>query len=115
MRTEQDTDPEWQLPKGDLSLPRDEVHIWRASLDQPQILADFEALLAPDERQRAARLRLKKDRDRFVIARGVLRILLGRYLHRNPADLAFSYSLHGKPFLDITSSGDLRFNLSHSH
>lgn len=29
MRTEQDTDPVWQLPAGELSLPRDEVHVWQ--------------------------------------------------------------------------------------
>jgi len=115
MRTEQETDPVWQRPPAELWLPRDEVHVWRVILDQPQRLGEFEALLAPDERRRAARLRLKEDRDRFVIARGLLRRLVGNYLNLNPADLAFRYSAHGKPSLDIPLSGDLRFNLSHSH
>jgi len=115
MRTEQETDTVWQLPTAELWLPRDEVHVWRVSLDQPQRLAELEALLAPDERQRAARLRFKEDRDHFVIARGSLRRLLGKYLNLNPADLDFSYSAYGKPLLDISLSGDLRFNLSHSH
>src|ERR1700722_9480355 len=55
------------------------------------------------------------DRNRFVVARGVLRELLGRYLQQSPESLAFSYGPHGKPALsgEYASSG-LWFNLSHS-
>jgi 4'-phosphopantetheinyl transferase len=115
MRSGEDAQTIWQSPTTELSLPRDEVHVWRARLDQPQRLAAFSALLASDEQARAARYRFAKDRDHFIIARGLLRTLLGRYLRLNPADISFRYSAFGKPSLTSPDATDLRFNLSHSH
>jgi 4'-phosphopantetheinyl transferase len=72
-------------------------------------------LLSADERERAARFCFDKHRRRFTAGRGILRTLLGRYLERNPRELTFEYSDHGKPFLAGTPVPELRFNLSHSH
>jgi 4'-phosphopantetheinyl transferase len=115
MRTDQDAEAIWLLPNADLSLPRHEVHVWRAPLDQPQSLTAFLATLAPDEQERAARFRFQKDREHFIAARGLLRALLSRYLNVRPDDLAFGYSAHGKPFLVSEQGGEVRFNVSHSH
>ena len=47
-------------------------------------------------------------------ARALLRIILARYLGREPAELRFSYSKKEKPALDPTeASSDLAFNISH--
>jgi len=115
MPTEQDAEATWQAPPAKLSLPAHEVDVWRASLDQPQGLKDYLATLAADERQRAARFHHQKDREHFIVARGLLRTLLGRYLGLNPASLVFRYSAHGKPALAGALIEDVRFNLSHSH
>src|SRR6185369_10759928 len=115
MITGEDDQAIWQPPPAELALRRDEAHVWRARLDQPERLAEFLATLAPDERERADRFRFQKDHDHFITARGVLRALLSRYLHVSPADLSFGYSEHGKPSLAGHHSGDLRFNVSHSH
>jgi 4'-phosphopantetheinyl transferase len=58
----------------------------------------------------------EKDRQRFVSARGALRLLLARYLNRGPDRIVFRYGPHGKPALagEPTDSPDLRFNVSHS-
>lgn len=48
-----------------------------------------------------------------MIARGYLRLLLGRYLQTDPKQLQFSYGAWGKPAL--TPESRLRFNMSHSH
>lgn len=73
-------------------------------------------VLSADERERAARFHFLKDREHFIAARGLLRLLLSRYLDLPPQQLSFSYSPYGKPALagerDCTS---LRFNVSHSH
>ena len=101
-------------PPAWLALTNDEVHLWRVSLrcsDSP--LAFVQTLLSADERTRADRFRFARDRDRFVVARGMLREILGRYLDREPAALRFAYGAHGKPALAETSTG-LRFNLAHS-
>ena len=114
---------EWRWPHAatDLrqygeSLSSDAVHLWLASLNQRELrLPELADLLAPDERERASRFRFVRDRERFVAARGQLRILLAAYANRPPAALAFSYGEHGKPALfKSPRSSDLRFNLSHS-
>ena len=101
----------WSSPPSSLSLQQREVHVWRLPLDQPS--EPFLALLQPDEVSRANRFYFEKDRNRFVIARGFLRLLLGRYLETQPARLMFSYGAYGKPSLEGDQT--LRFNMSHSH
>src|SRR5207249_7736536 len=60
-------------------LASDEVHSWCASLDvPPETSARLYATLTPDERTRSARFRFERDQQRFIVARGVLRELLGR-------------------------------------
>jgi 4'-phosphopantetheinyl transferase len=74
------------------------------------------SVLSADEHERAERFRFRKDREHFIAARGLLRILLGRYLDLPPRQLSFSYSPYGKPQLAGVSGGAaLRFNVSHSH
>src|SRR5438477_256189 len=51
----------------------------------------------------------------FIIARGVLRILLGRYLDVAPTAVRFRYNPFGKPALAQDSGADaLHFNVSHT-
>jgi 4'-phosphopantetheinyl transferase len=94
----------------------DEIHVWHAALDRDEnVIAQLETTLSLEENVRADRFHFANDKNRFVVARGLLRELLGRYLHRAPASLEFSYGQHGKPSLSggNVSSG-LCFNLSHS-
>ncbi len=100
-----------------LTLFKDEIHIWRAELDYPsELLQQFEQILSPDELARAKRYRRECDRIHFTAARGILRIILSRYLEQNPEKIQFSYTQRGKPFLEsANSSPNLQFNVSHSH
>jgi 4'-phosphopantetheinyl transferase len=72
---------------------------------------EYEALLSGDERSRAARLR--RGRERFIVARGLMRTLLGEYLGIEPGRVELAYGERGKPRL-ADGGADLRFNLSHS-
>lgn len=93
-------------------LAPEEVHVWRCSLAQPpEALHRLEALLTPDERDRAARFRFAEHRHGWIAARGLLRTLLGRYLRMEPAAVQLQYGEHGKPALEVE---ELQFNLSHS-
>lgn len=93
-------------------LPRDEVHVWTADLSvDPD---PFRAMLSSAEQERAERFRFRQDCDHFTVARGTLRVLLGKYLHTAPNVLEIAYGEHGKPHL-ITPETEIRFNLSHSH
>jgi 4'-phosphopantetheinyl transferase len=107
----------WHSPPDALVLGRDEVHVWRVSLDQPRALREgFLHTLAADERARAVRYHFERDRQHFIVTRGVLRVVLGRYLNRAPECVAFCYGAHGKPSLaDNTDPHAIRFNVSHSH
>lgn len=95
------------------SLPLQTVHVWRSSLlrSEPE-LTELRQVLSLDEQQRAQRFRRVVDRDRFIAARGTLRMLLGRYLHLDPAQLMFRYTATGKP--SLATEPTLQFNLSHS-
>jgi 4'-phosphopantetheinyl transferase len=94
----------------------DEIHVWHAALDREEkVLQRLEATLSLEEKARADRFHFANDRNRFIVARGLLRELLGKYLAQAPAGLEFSYGLHGKPALSGgNASSGLFFNLSHS-
>lgn len=99
------------------TMESDEAHVWRADLLQSEEeTARLRRLLSPDEQARAGRFLFPKDRDRFIVARGHLRSILGRYLGVEPEGLRFAYNSYGKPCLSKEfDGGALRFNLSHSH
>jgi 4'-phosphopantetheinyl transferase len=89
------------------------VYVWPVHNVAPiAVAAEFDRLLSPDERDRAAGFRSDHLRHSFVLARGSLRILLGRYLSVSPASIRFTYSSRGKPALSAPACLD--FNASHS-
>ena len=91
------------------------VHTWCVSLDvAPDTSAWLYPTLSSDERNRCARLRFERDRQHFVVAHGVLRKLLGRYLRTHPGDIRFVSNAFGKPALSPEFGSRLKFNLSHS-
>jgi 4'-phosphopantetheinyl transferase len=106
---------EWRSPPEKLTLQMDEVQIWRANLQEiPDAIETYRVLLSPDEQARANRFHFQKDSNRYVMARGILRTILSRYLDSPPQDLQFCYSPIGKPSLAHPSGSSLCFNLSHS-
>ena len=109
-------DVSWELPPPRPPLPGDEVHVWRARLDAPpERVRRLLGVLAPDERGRAGRFHFRRDEDRFIVARGLLRGILGGYLNSAPERLHFEYGARGKPSLASEHNPEgLRFNVSHS-
>jgi 4'-phosphopantetheinyl transferase len=98
------------------ALVEGEVHIWIADLDsvEPTGLGTRPMdLLSIDERERAARFASRGDSRRWAHSRAWLRLLLGRYLDADPAELRFELGEHGKPRL-AGEHARLRFNASHS-
>ena len=96
------------------ALEADEIHVWRVEVGSAYTRRDdLWSYLAGDERQKAADFLFEGDRKRFVVARGVLRALLGCYLRRHPGSLGFAYNPFGKPHL--SDDFGFRFSTSHSH
>ena len=92
-----------------------ELHCWCVNLDlPPEPYARLYGTLADDERARSGRLRFERDRRRFVVARGALRRVLGRYTGTGPDQIRFTYNAFGKPELSPEFGSQIKFNLSHS-
>lgn len=106
----------WSPVPKDLELLDNEVHIWLANLDQLAIsIHELLAILSADEIERANRFYFARDRQRFIVSRGYLRIILGHYLAIEPSQVKFVYGKYGKPELAIANpQKTLYFNLSHS-
>jgi len=107
----------WLPVPVDLTLSSDEIHIWRASLDLPvSHVQSLQHTLAADELRRAERFYFQKDRKHFIVARGLLRAILSRYLGMEPGQLRFCYNSYSKPVLVTTPDQDmLNFSVSHSY
>lgn len=91
------------------------VHVWRISLSQPQdrINRLFESL-SLEEKHKSTRFHFERDRRRYTIARGSLRVILSEYLNESPTELRITNGPFGKPFLVHSNSiYQLQFNLSH--
>jgi len=67
-------------------------------------------VLNTEENVRADRFHFDRDRMRFIAARAQLRMILARYLARDPEMITFSYGPRGKPHI----AESVGFNLSHS-
>lgn len=106
----------WKNESEHLELPDGVVHVWRTDIDLQGLNASRHwEVLSPDERARAHRFRQTEQSTRYIVARGILRELIGRYLRRKPDSLQFVYGSHGKPALPRErKTEDLHFNVSHS-
>jgi 4'-phosphopantetheinyl transferase len=102
---------EWSSGPREPRLQPGAVHVWRAELTSAG--AELERLLLPAELERAQTILDAGSRARWVCSRGLLRILLGRYLGEGPRALRFGSGAHGKPHL-LEGSGEVAFNLAHS-
>jgi 4'-phosphopantetheinyl transferase len=110
-------DQMWRVPCGRLSLLTNEVHLWRVALNPSgESVADFEAILAPDEIKRADRFRFERGRRRYVVKQALLRIILSEfYLDCRPVEIRFGTNRHGKPHLKRPFNGNrFFFNTSDS-
>ena len=107
----------WSRPPDSLTLQNGEVHVWRVELDQrDEVVDEFWKTLEPSETDRANRFHFETHRRGFVVSRGFLRLVIGRYFGTSPGALRFSYGPSGKPALNGPHQDSrLRFNLSHSH
>lgn len=92
-------------------LKSGDVHIWSASLLDENNINYFYSILSADERKRADSFKFFKDQRKFILARGILRCLLSKYLRQSLENIEILYGLWGKPCL---LEDKLKFNVSHS-
>jgi 4'-phosphopantetheinyl transferase len=110
LRVPQETNPMVSM------LSTNEVHLWRADLDDSRWeTGRFREMLSEDEIQRAVGYHFERERRHFILRRGMLRSILGRYLSIAAAEVGFVYNPYGKPALETRGGEEgLQFNMSHS-
>lgn len=90
------------------------ICVWQIKIiHEATQIEDLSALLNYDELARANRYHHDRDRSRFITSRGALRLLLSKYLKKEPGDIEFAVSPDKKPFLKYPFNS-LYYNTSHS-
>jgi 4'-phosphopantetheinyl transferase len=105
------------VPAGDSpGLRPGAVHVWCVSLDDDRdLLPRAASVLTPGEVARADRFRFDPGRERYTLARGLLRTVLASELRVAPREVALRIGDHDKPELDeVHARPDMHFNVSHS-
>lgn len=94
-------------------LSEQDVVVWAVHREAATTtVEEFRKFLTPDELIRASRFRSQHLQRSFIVRRGALRLLLGRYSDTDPAQIRFRYGPNGKPAIDAPSR--IWFNTSHS-
>jgi 4'-phosphopantetheinyl transferase len=116
--------PKWQvraLTVSPVALCPGQLHLYALHTDEVPDVKHLYASLSKDEQKRANAYVHCKDQHRFVLARGVLRHLVGQYLGIDSAMVVFRYGVAGKPYIDRAATPgakgglkDLYVNVSHS-
>jgi len=113
-------------PAAETWSPGSPPHLLLIQRSDPAVRRSIDALaplLAPEEHCRLSRLQRLEDRERFLLGRGVLRLVIGAWLGLRPETLELSTGPRGKPELrqpDTHPPGQGRaapgpgFNVSHS-
>ncbi len=106
-------DQPWPPPEGG------DVLLWRArntpELDRTTRLAPLWAVLDGQEQAKAERFRAAQARRASILARGMTRLVLAKYLATSAQSLTFEFNHYGKPRLAERALAErLQFNVSHS-
>lgn len=107
---------EWKMSNRTPAMTQGSVHVWFARLDHPDaVMQRLAENISSDEYKRAMRFRFPQGRNRYMVARALLREVLAGYLGSEPRALSFQYGRYGKPTLAGTfAESEIRFNVSHS-
>ena len=87
--------------------------LWRISVHEfSSSLPDLLRVLSEEEIRRSEKYHRKEDATRFIIGKGMLRMILSRYLNCTPPEISFTKSFNNKP--RVNPSTGLEFNVSYS-
>jgi 4'-phosphopantetheinyl transferase len=108
----------WQQYLKPVSSPENGIQIWIASVDciSQEEIDHLLASLDASERQSAVQFHFDQDRRRYIVAHGLLRLVLAETLGCSPETLVLEKSTHGKPELRQSEHEErhLMFNFSHA-
>jgi 4'-phosphopantetheinyl transferase len=97
------------------ALEPERIDVWAfeltASVEQRRLCAQ---LLSDEELHHASRFVFERHRDAYLVAHGVLRVLISAYAHCRPRSVRWVHGPNGKPALACDQAREVSFNLSHS-
>ena len=99
-----------EIPKLIRPLQTDTIVLVIMSLPDYQ-LCKYDHYLTPFDYQVSSKYKFQSDRDRYLLTRGILQVLLRRYFGAAHSSFDLSIDPYGKPFI---KGGNYSFNLSHS-
>jgi 4'-phosphopantetheinyl transferase len=103
-----------------ISLPNNQIHLWLAYLDKvgdEKLDATYRALLSDDERRQESRFHFRSDRQRYLITRALVRIVLSKYVPIPPTQWRFKTNAYGRPHVAtvLKEVDPPSFSISHAH
>ena len=108
-------DPVWEKQTLYRPLLPGKLDICRIRLSENVRLPGyFKDILSIEEQNRAISYIDEHSKNRFIINRIALRMLLGKYLNILPADILFITGPNNKPYVGNTENHGLYYNVSHS-
>lgn len=92
------------------------IDIWMVQVDRPEVeVWQYAAMLSDDETARSSRFHAARDRNRYIVRHGILRLLLSAYMGCEPPDIEIRIDSNGKPYvMDQPHELAIQFNISHS-
>jgi len=101
----------WKSYTTGQSLATDKTHIFRIDINNhfPKIKKALADVLSEREQEKAGRMFIAKDKERYVVSKYCLRTILSLCLNTNPHKIDFIFHEHKKP----TVNG-IEFNISHT-
>jgi len=103
------------VPARPLALPSPHPGLDAWACELARSAGDIAALatvLSPEEHRRAARFGRPELRDRYIVGRATLRVLLGAKLALLPRSVVITRGKRGRPF--VPNANGLDFNVSHT-
>jgi 4'-phosphopantetheinyl transferase len=89
--------------------------VWRIRISaHVPLISKLWLLLNADEQERANRYYREQDKQRFIVSRAGLRVLLGKYTNQPPQEMEFEIGDNKKPRIKNSGLINLHYNISHS-
>jgi 4'-phosphopantetheinyl transferase len=103
-----------------LDIDRNQIHLWLAFFDRLRdetLLQRYYSLLTLEEQRRQARFHFAIDRQRYLVTRALVRVVLSHYITIEPQDWTFSVNSYGRPRIANVDDRAQRisFNISHTN
>ncbi|MDP9079354.1 MAG: 4'-phosphopantetheinyl transferase superfamily protein [Bacteroidota bacterium] len=109
------TDPQWLKPAACSFKTGGNVDVWKIiTQTDSSLIDDILPLLTDEEKARADRFYRQRDRERFIVSRGALKHILGKYSGQSASTIEFGIGENKKPYVKSQGTLNLQFNLSHS-